>query len=181
MQTIEQIFFTAINNHLTLKKLTPLSDQSLFELLESLNIKSQELLIVLEELLMNSIEHGGGQMQFHYDLIDDHFYFVLQDKGDGIHKNVPRNPRLSDTAGKSTTSILRLALEEGITGTGTIGRGMGLFYLSKFIHENDAESIVASNGGMIIQQKGQFSEKAVGKDVEGTLILIKVKASLVGQ
>lgn len=162
-----------------MSQVDPITDQTLFDLMASLNIKSQDLLIVLEELLMNSMEHGNSSPTFFYST-GEVLFFVLRDKGMGIHENIPQNPRLSDTKGKSTTSILRLALEEGITGTGTVGRGMGLFYLSKFVSEHDAEAIVASNQGYIHQNRHQFLEHTTANDTGGTIVILKVKASEVG-
>lgn len=178
--SLEEILNQALQKTLPFKALDPVTDQSLYELVRGLGVKSQELLIVLEELLMNSQEHGGGHPRLFYDVSDDQLCFLLRDDGQGIHQHVPRNPRLSDTKGKATTSILRLALEEGITGTGTIGRGMGLFYLSKFVSEHGAESLVASDQGMILQQGGQFYEKLTSCEIEGTMILVRVAAREVG-
>jgi len=116
-----------------LQTLIPLNDESLFNLITSLGIKSQNLENVLTELMINSDEHGGGINIFLYGHWGKKLFFVFQDQGEGIHETIPKNQRLSDTRGKSSVSLLRLAMEEGITGTGTIGRGMGLFYLAQFV------------------------------------------------
>ena len=161
-------------------EIKPLDDQKLFDLARELGIRSQDFIIVLEELLINCQEHGDGIASMQYAVADDLFIFRLSDRGSGIHRSIPRNPRLSDTLGKASSSILRLALEEGITGTGQIGRGMGLSLLSQFVRRSSTEAIIASDHGCVTQQGDRFSECILQKDVLGTVVLLKVARSDVG-
>lgn len=100
--------------------------------------------------------------------------FALEDYGPGIHTTLPANARLSDLKGKKSSSLLRLALEEGITGTAQIGRGLGLFYLSRLVADNHAETLLASNCGLVIQHGDVFYEKDLKNDISRNLIIIKI-------
>lgn len=156
------------------QEVTPVDDQRLFELVTKLGVRNQDLVVVLDELLINGQEHGGGQVRLHVSVTDDSIIFRMKDNGTGIHMTVPKNPRLSDTGGKSSASILRLALEEGITGTGQVGRGMGLYYLSRFVRLNGAECQIASDHGCISQSGASFHERSLENDVGGTVIVLRV-------
>jgi len=180
MSLVETFLDQYLNQELKLALLPSADDQSLFDLIYQLKIKSQDLLIVLEELVINAKEHGDGLPQFYHGKNEPDFTFLISDRGVGIHERVPVNPRLSDTKGKSSSSIIRLALEEGITGTGTIGRGMGLYYLSRFVRQTQATALIASDRGCVIQQGDVFHEKDLSKDIQSTVIVLVVHAAEVG-
>ena len=180
MQAVESIFQSALENKLSFDVVTAVTEDKLFDLVTKLGIKSQGLIIVLEELIINSVEHGNGRPDLYFECESGLLTFIMRDRGVGIHEQIPRNPRLSDTKGKSTSSILRLALEEGITGTGVVGRGMGLYYLSKFVVDHDANCLVASNRGYVVQSRDVFHERSTNKDVDGTIVILQVANREVG-
>lgn len=166
------------------KEITPLfinpTDNDLFELFQTQDIKSRELLVVLEELLFNSEEHGNKPIHFYFHKFFGNIMFAIEDFGTGIHSTLPENLRLSDIKGKKSSSILRLSLEEGITGTAIVGRGLGLFYLSKFVSENNAEALLASNSGFVIQNNKYFFEKELDSDINRNILIVKVSEQKVG-
>jgi hypothetical protein len=176
---IEDYFNQIIKKQINPNLINP-SDNDIFELCKGQNIKSQELLVVLEELLFNSEEHGQRPINLYYTKFLGYVILAIEDFGKGIHITLPCNQRLSDIKGKKSSSILRLSLEEGITGTGQIGRGLGLFYLSKFLSENNAEGLVASNSGLVIQNCNIFYEKELLEDIDRNLVIIKVSANRIG-
>ncbi len=180
MNFLEDILQSLVNNKIYLKKIFEFDEKKLFNFYIETGIKSQDLLVVLEELLINSQEHGKTNVDFYYDKKINYFTFVIIDHGEGIHNTVPHNVRLQDIKGKSSSSILRISLEEGITGTGVIGRGMGLYYLSKFIKEKNATCLLASNSGMVIQDGSVFFEKALKSDIKMNCIIIQVHESELG-
>lgn len=71
-------------------------------------------------------------------------------------------------------SILRLSLEEGISGTGQIGRGIGLYYLSRLVQETGGECLIASDRGTVVQSGSQFFEKSLSQDTKGSVVVLKM-------
>ena len=86
-----------------------------------------------------------------------------------------RYSRLSDTKGKRAAALIRLALEEGITGTGTVGRGVGLFLVSSYVARTSSELLVCSDGGLVVQKGKHFTELSQEPSIQGSLILVRVR------
>ena len=57
----------------------------------------------------------------------------------------------ADVKGKAAAALVRLACEEGVTGTGVKGRGIGLHLFSDFIRKRNGEGLVFSDGGLFVQ------------------------------
>lgn len=151
-----------------------ITDSQLFDFYITQTIKNNNLLVVLEELRMNSIEHAKSEPNFFFKKESDHFVFIIEDNGFGIHQTLPKNPKLSDTEGRASSSILRLALEESISGTGLQGRGMGLYFLSRLITEIDGECLVASDSGFVSKTNDIYTEKDLLIDIKKNVIIIKI-------
>ncbi|PIU01250.1 MAG: hypothetical protein COT74_01740 [Bdellovibrionales bacterium CG10_big_fil_rev_8_21_14_0_10_45_34] len=173
MHSVEKVFQEFCKGDSRLTTVKNITDQKLFEVVTHLGIKNQNLTVVLEEVLINAQEHGDGHPSLHYKVDGNLLVLVISDSGVGIHQKIPENLRLSDTRGKSSSSIIRLSLEEGITGTGTVGRGMGLYYLSRFASENQASIFVASDQGAVIQVSSQFYERRLTDDLGCTLVILE--------
>lgn len=152
--------------------LTDASDRALSEGLDVLGISRVDVQVLFDELLINGREHGRAGVQVYLGKLLNFLLFAVRDHGIGIHESVPKNPKLADTHAKSASAILRLACEEGITGTGTIGRGIGLHLLAEFCERNDAQSLLVSDGGRVLKVQDVFIEKDHAPAVEGTLICI---------
>jgi len=176
MQFIEDVFEAIVSGQTQLKKIDSIDDQKLYDFYLSIGAKSQDLLVVLEELLINSQEHGKNPISFYYDKLMNVFTFAVVDSGFGIHSTVPNNVHLKDVRGKSSSSILRLSLEEGISGTGQVGRGMGLYYLSKLATEKKATVLLSSNAGLVIQQSNLIYEKKLASDIKCNCVIIQINA-----
>jgi hypothetical protein len=176
----EGLFESFLKQASDLQELTPISDAVLFDFLKKSRLRSQELEIVLQDLLMNAQEHGSSPIQFLHGRDKGVSSFLLCDHGAGIHQTVPENIRLSDLKGKSSSSIIRLFLEEGITGTGQDGRRMGLYYLSRLVSEKNAEALIASDSRVIIQRGTLFFQKSLDRDIGKNVILLQVRNSEVG-
>jgi hypothetical protein len=154
---------------------TPLiqSDESaLFNAFNDLEINNPVLLSVLEELLLNSMEHGKKPIELFLSRKKRILFFGIWDNGVGIHKTIPNNPKLSDTKDKTSSALIRLALEEFITGTGQIGRGVGLSLLSKFVANSKSCLLIWANQSWVFQEKSDFFESPSTKPIAGTMILL---------
>ncbi len=181
MYLLEDELKKIIDHQTKLTCLVNPTDQTIYEnLTTDLGLKSQDLLIVLEELLANSLEHGSLPIHYYFGQQLKYYIFCIEDFGSGIHTTIPKNSRLSDTKDKSSMSIIRLSLEEGISGTGTVGRGMGLYYLSKLIKEKGAEGLVASNSGLVIQRDNYFIEKPLVQDIKRNLVIFQIHQKELG-
>lgn len=181
MFLLEDEFKKIIDHQTNLACLVNPTDRTIYEIVTTdLGLKSQDLLIVLEELLANSQEHGALPINFYFGQHSEYYIFCIEDFGPGIHTTIPKNSRLSDTKDKSSMSIIRLSLEEGISGTGTLGRGMGLYYLSKLIRDKGTECLVASNSGVVIQKSDYYIEKPLTQDIKRNLVIFQVHQKELG-
>lgn len=171
---IEDVFHDIYAGKITFDQLINPTEEQVYSLLQTLKIKSKNFMVVIDELLINSQEHGGSPIDFYYGESLDFLFFAIVDKGPGIHITLPRNEKLSDIKNKSSTAIIRLSVEEGITGTSTPGRGMGLSLLSKFVADKNAEALVACNSGLLRQMGSYFIEKKLSYDIVGNCIVIKI-------
>jgi two-component sensor histidine kinase len=158
-------------------RLRQTDDSRLFQLLQELGITSLSVQLVCEELFLNAQEHGQTAVQTFAVRQADRLYLAFLDRGPGIHQTLPRNPRLSDLRGKSASSLLRLSVEEGITGTGVLGRGVGLSLLSRLIQEQNGEAVLISDGGLLVQV-GQVSQNPPSLfQLEGTLVAFTLEGA----
>lgn len=152
------------------------TENGLFEALKDLGIADTEIQVVLEELLLNAKEHGQSLgLSVHLARHLGWLFAVVRDEGPGIHATLPKNPRLADTQGKSAAALVRLSAEEGITGTGTLGRGIRLHLLSELVRSRRAESLILSDGGLFVQVADVFLERAARHPIQGTLAAFKVE------
>lgn len=157
-----------------LKKIDKANEYTIYDTLQSAEIKSQDLIIVLEELFINSTEHGKSNPDFYFDKIDDYYFFAVIDYGAGIHTTVPKNNNLSDLKLKTSSSIIRMSLEQGITGTGQAGRGQGLFYLNTIVQQKNGYSLIASNSGLVLQNKNVFTTETLPSDIQANCIILQI-------
>lgn len=182
MYLIEDIFQAICQDQCALGRMANPTDQDLFDFfVNQWEIKNLNFILVLEELLINAREHGGPPINLYYGQMGEYFLIALEDFGRGIHQTLPCNPRLADLKGKKTSGILRISLEEGITGTGIIGRGMGLFYLMEFISANNGEALLASDAGILIQNSNNFFSKDLAKQINRNLIIFQITKATVGR
>jgi len=177
---IEDVFTEIYTQRITFDKITNPTEDQIFNLIQLLQIKSYNFMLVIDELLINSQEHGGAPIEFYYGEALDSLFFAITDLGSGIHVTLPRNIKLSDIKDKASTAIIRIAMEEGITGTSTVGRGMGLAILSKFIIEKNADAIIDINFGMLKQMGSYFLEKKPSFEIQGNCVIIKIHKKELG-
>jgi len=87
---------------------------------------------VFVELAMNAVQHSQseigsvGLIQFYESDAGERFVCAIADGGIGIRRSLESNAALRSRATYDWTAI-ELALEEGISGTGSNGHGIGLF------------------------------------------------------
>ncbi len=171
---LEDLVDSILQNAPLIKPLSLPSERQMYDTLTNLGIVDHSLLSVLDELYLNAKEHGSEKIQIYITKVFNHFYFVITDLGSGIHSTLPKNKKLSDTLGKSASALIRLACEEGITGTGVVGRGIGLHLLSDFVKNRRAESLILSDKGLMIQIGSLYMEKESRQSIAGTLVALKL-------
>jgi hypothetical protein len=173
---IENLFYSVAGDNSPFPALPASDEDSIFDKFNELGISSNELMVVVEEVLINAKEHGKEPVNLYINKVLDYVYIVVSDSGMGIHNTIPENKNLKDTKDKNTSSILRLSLEEGITGTGVKGRGVGLFLLSDFCKNTDSELIIGSDSGLVYQQKDLFYTKEDRSiDIKGSIVCLKTR------
>jgi signal transduction histidine kinase len=171
---LEDIAESVIKGRPLIDEVRPADENSLFAAFGALQVHDSEAQTVLEELLLNAREHGKNQgLRLFLSKHLGTAYFVIKDEGRGIHDTVPQNPRLSDVKGKAAAAIIRLACEEGVSGTGVRGRGIGLHLFSQFIKKRQGEGLVLSDGGLFVQVGDVFLERTSQHDIQGTLIALR--------
>jgi hypothetical protein len=173
---LEDIAESIIHHKPLLPAIPSASNNGIFNAMRDLSVTDLEIQAVLEELLLNAQEHGQGRGVTIY--MGRHlgwFFVAIRDEGPGIHATLPKNPRLADTQGKSAAALIRLAVEEGISGTGSIGRGIGLCLLSELVHLRRAESLIISDGGLFVQVGDIFLERGARLSIHGALVAFKIE------
>jgi hypothetical protein len=171
---IRDIFNSILSKNSIIKKIENVNEYTIYDALQSAQIKSQDLIIVLEELFINSTEHGKSNPDFYFDKINEFYFFAVIDHGAGIHTTIPKNINLSDLKLKASSSIIRLSLEQGITGTGQAGRGQGLFYLNTLIQQKSGLALIASNSGLVLQNKNIFTTETLPVDIQANYIILQI-------
>jgi hypothetical protein len=155
--------------------LTDPTDNDFYAFSQKNGFTETHLVTVLEEIFLNAREHGSGKILFYFHKDGSTLLFGIRDLlGVGIHETVPKNPRLVDVGGKEASSILRLSLEKGITGTGDVGRGIGLFLLKDFVQKSKGESYLASDSAFLRQNINKIFESDLGSEIKGSLVCLKI-------
>ncbi|MBL6988223.1 MAG: sensor histidine kinase [Bacteriovoracaceae bacterium] len=173
---IEDIFNSVIAGAPLIYQLDKADEATLFEKFHKIHQKDTELFLVLTELLINAIEHGNNSnISIFLEKMEDYFYFVIKDDGPGIHQTIPNNKNLLDLKGKSPAVILRLVCEEGITGTGTEGRGMGLYWTSKICSSRGGDLLIATDQGMLRQRRDLFWQKNLEHKINGSVVCLTIR------
>jgi hypothetical protein len=109
---------------------------------------------VFAELAMNAAQHSGseigafGLIQFYEFSDGQKFVCAVADGGIGIRRSLERNPELTDRVSYDWNAI-ELALDEGITGTGSKRRGIGLFGVAEDMSKPGRQLMIHSGIGML--------------------------------
>ncbi len=109
---------------------------------------------VFAELAMNAAQHSQseigafGLIQFYEYADQRRFVCAVADAGIGIRKSLERNPELADRVAYDWTAI-ELALNEGVSGTGSATRGIGLFGVADDMSKPGRQLIIHSGIGML--------------------------------
>ncbi len=178
MMKLENIFLKILKNRSPSKQIKRViaDETSLFDEYQHFQINDVEVLVVMEELLLNSYEHGRKQkIEIFMGKIKDEFIFIIRDEGEGIHNTVPKNPKLVDIKNKSSSAIARIACEEGISGTGIVGRGLGLHLLSQLCTKKNGDILIACNAEVLVQSGDQFLQKKQFENIIGTFVCFKIR------
>jgi hypothetical protein len=118
---------------------------------------------VFGELAMNAVQHSHseidavGLIQFYQSDAGERFVCAVADGGIGIRRSLESNEALRGRATYDWTAI-ELALEEGISGTGSSRRGIGLFGVAEDMAMPGRQLIVHSGIGLLRTVGGTGSE-----------------------
>jgi len=118
---------------------------------------------VFAELAMNAVQHAHseigavGLIQFYQSDAGERFVCAVADGGIGIRRSLESNEDLRGRATYDWTAI-ELALEEGISGTGSSRRGIGLFGVAEDMAMPGRQLIVHSGIGLLRTIGGTGSE-----------------------
>jgi hypothetical protein len=128
------------------------------------------------ELAMNAVQHSQseigsvGLIQFYQSEAGERFVCAVADGGIGIRRALESNEALRSRATYDWTAI-ELALEEGISGTGSSRRGIGLFGVAEDMAKPGRQLIIHSGIGLL-RTIGGTSSNAIRSSVRfpGTLV-----------
>ena len=112
---------------------------------------------------MNAVQHSHseigavGLIQFYQSDAGERFVCAVADGGIGIRRSLESNEALRSRATYDWTAI-QLALEEGISGTGSSRRGIGLFGVAEDMAMPGRQLIVHSGVGLLRTMGGTGSD-----------------------
>ena len=132
---------------------------------------------VFAELAMNAVQHSQseigclGLIQFYQSESGERFVCAVADGGIGIKASLESNPDLRRRATYDWTAI-EMALEEGISGTGSSRRGIGLFGVAEDMAKPGRQLIIHSGIGLLRRTGGGARSGATRTPVRfpGTLV-----------
>ncbi len=114
---------------------------------------------VFAELAMNAVQHSQseigslGLIQFYQFEAGERFVCAVADGGIGIKRSLGSNAALRSRAAYDWTAI-ELALEEGVSGTGSNRRGIGLFGVAEDMAKPGRQLIIHSGIGLLLTGGG---------------------------
>lgn len=109
---------------------------------------------VFAELGLNAVQHSEspigafGLIQFYESQQGRRFVCAVADGGIGIRRSLERNPALRGVVPYDWVAI-ELALREGVSGTGSRTRGIGLYGVAEDMRKPGRQLIVHSGIGML--------------------------------
>jgi anti-sigma regulatory factor (Ser/Thr protein kinase) len=118
---------------------------------------------VFAELAMNAVQHSQseigsvGLIQFYQFEAGERFVCAVADGGIGIKRSLGSNAALRSRATYDWTAI-ELALEEGVSGTGSNRRGIGLFGVAEDMAKPGRQLIIHSGIGLLLTGGGAAVE-----------------------
>ncbi|MFZ0248291.1 hypothetical protein [Candidatus Binatus sp.] len=138
---------------------------------------------VFAELALNAVQHSDssiaafGLIQFYQSETGRRFICAVADGGIGIRASLERNPALRRRAPYEWTAI-DLALEEGVSGTGSPSRGIGLFGVADEMTKPGRQLIIHSGNGLLLAGGNSPNTRATRCAVPfpGTLTLASIPA-----
>lgn len=126
------------------------------------------------ELVKNIFDHSGetiGGFSFHYKTNrDTTLALSIADIGKGIRKTMSKVFDSEDEI--EDFEYIKEALKPGVSGTGKLGRGLGLSRIVNTIEQVQ----VTSGNGQIITCEGEISkEQSINTNLKGTSIYLKIQ------
>jgi hypothetical protein len=138
---------------------------------------------VFAELALNAVQHSDssiaafGLIQFYQSESGRRFICAVADGGIGIRASLEKNPGLRQRVPYEWNAI-DLALEEGVSGTGSPSRGIGLFGVADEMSKPGRQLIIHSGNGLLIAGGNSSKPHATRCAVPfpGTLTLASIPA-----
>jgi hypothetical protein len=129
---------------------------------------------IFAELALNAAQHAHsrigayGLIQYYEFAEGRRFVCAVADGGIGIRSSLERNPDLVGRVPYDLSAI-ELALEQGISGTGSPTRGMGLFFVADAMRKPGRHLIIHSGVAMLEIKDGSLRSWANRTLFPGTL------------
>jgi hypothetical protein len=138
---------------------------------------------VFAELALNAVQHSDssiaafGLIQFYESESGRRFICAVADGGIGIRATLERNPGLRQRVPYEWNAI-DLALEEGVSGTGSPSRGIGLYGVADEMTKPGRQLIIHSGNGLLIAGGNSKQTRATRCAVPfpGTLTVASIPA-----
>jgi anti-sigma regulatory factor (Ser/Thr protein kinase) len=134
---------------------------------------------IFAELALNAVQHSEseigafGLIQFYESEHGRRFVCVVADGGIGIRQSLARNPDLRERVPYDWVAI-EVALQEGVSGTGSRTRGIGLYGVAEDMRKAGRQLIIHSGIGML--QTSEEMERAARRTTlfPGTLAFASI-------
>lgn len=145
---------------------------------------------VLSEICANAAEHGSSSFgayaavqAYHHILSGRHgsrygqrqgeeVLVAIADGGVGMRETLSRNPALAEYTA-TDNDALRHALEMGVSGTGEVGRGGGLFLVAQIAGRSGGSLSLRSGAGRITAYENRKSSRSV-PEFPGTFVRVSL-------
>ena len=109
---------------------------------------------IFAELALNAVQHAEsevgafGLIQFYESQNGRRFVCAVADGGIGIRRSLEKNPALRDRVPYDWAAI-EVAIQEGVSGTGSKTRGIGLYGVAEDMRKEGRQLIIHSGIGML--------------------------------
>lgn len=126
------------------------------------------------ELIKNIFDHSGetiGGFSFHYQTNRETLLTLsIADIGKGIKSSLANQFNCKEEI--EDYVYIREAIKEGVSSTGKLGRGLGLY---RIINTIDDVQITSGNGQIITHEGKVYQQQAINTNLRGTSIYLKIR------
>ena len=134
----------------------------------------------LKELLQNAFEHAESETGVYVCAVGIKTRRIVRicvlDRGIGIRHHLSRNPKYQNI--RTDKEAIKKSIRKSVTGVRDSSRGLGLYYLSRIVEDNEGQIVIAS-GRSLMTFKGRevVSSKQLTNEFSGTIVEVLLKAT----